>query len=80
MPRSGRKQASPQWYGRHAIPGKFYQYVFDNFYYQGYTPQLLAGYNVNNEVQFAGVWDNTGISGTDMKPDRHFDQQLYEKE
>lgn len=60
------KVATPGWAARHGIPGNFYQYEFDNYYYQGYTPRLLAGYNINNDVQFAGVWDNTGISGKDM--------------
>ena len=60
------KASSPLWYARHAIPLNFYQYTFDNFYYQGYTPEFLTGYNVNNEVRFAGIWDNTSISASDM--------------
>ena len=61
-----QKVSSPMWYARNGVPLGFYQYVFDNFYYQGYTPEFLTGYNVNNDVQFAGVWDNTNISATDM--------------
>jgi CubicO group peptidase (beta-lactamase class C family) len=60
------KVSGPSWYARHAIPLGFYQYTFDNFYYQGYAPQFLTGYNVNNQVQFAGIWNNTNISAADM--------------
>lgn len=60
------KVASPMWAARHGIPLGFYQYTFDNFYYQGYTPKFVTGYNVNNSVEFAGVWDNTNISAADM--------------
>lgn len=60
------KVATPQWSARHGIPGNFYQYEFDNYYYQGYTPTFITGYNVNNSVQFAGVWNNTGLSGADL--------------
>lgn len=60
------KVSSPMWYARNGIPLSFYQYTFDNFYYQGYTPEFLTGYNVNNDVEFAGIWDNSNISPTDM--------------
>ncbi|HEY6901345.1 MAG TPA: serine hydrolase domain-containing protein, partial [Puia sp.] len=31
-----------------------------------YTPKFITGYNVNNNVEFAGVWDNTNISAADI--------------
>ncbi len=61
------KQNGPLWAARHGIQGKFYQYEFDNFYYQGYRPRFINAYNVGNQDKFAGVWDNGNISGADMQ-------------
>ncbi|MBS1661781.1 MAG: serine hydrolase [Bacteroidetes bacterium] len=60
------KVSSPMWAARHGILLNFYQYEFDNYYDQGYTPQFLTGYNVGNSVQFAGIWNNPNISAADM--------------
>jgi Bacterial tandem repeat domain 1 len=61
------KQNGPMWAAKHGIQGKFYQYEFDNFFYQGYRPRFINAYNVGNQDKFAGVWDNSNISGADMQ-------------
>jgi CubicO group peptidase (beta-lactamase class C family) len=52
---------------RHGIPGKFYQYVFDNYHYQGYHPVYLDAFTSGSSGKLNGIWENTRIKASDLQ-------------
>jgi CubicO group peptidase (beta-lactamase class C family) len=60
------KQAGPWWQARNGIPDAWYQNVFDNYYYQGYTPLLITAFTSGGRGRMNGIWSNTAFSAKDL--------------
>jgi CubicO group peptidase (beta-lactamase class C family) len=53
-------------YARHAIPEAWYQNVFDNFYYQGYTPLYINAFTSAGGAKMNAIWENQVFSAADL--------------
>ncbi|HET6840565.1 MAG TPA: serine hydrolase [Candidatus Angelobacter sp.] len=52
---------------RWGVPDKLYQGVYDNYYYQGYTPQFLTAFSSDgNSARVNTIWTNTNYSAADL--------------
>ncbi len=51
------KSGQGAWIARHGLTRQEYQDDFDRFFYQGYRPAWIAGYNVNGKPYYAGIWE-----------------------
>jgi CubicO group peptidase (beta-lactamase class C family) len=60
------KTSSPSWTSRHGIPRLNYQHVFDNMYYQGYTPVYLNAYAADGSDKYNLIWENTNMKADDI--------------
>ena len=60
------KQAGPWWQARNGIPDAWYQNVFDNYYYQGYTPLLITAFTSGGRGRMNGIWSNTNFKASDL--------------
>lgn len=61
-----KKETGPAWWARNGVPDAWYQNVFDNFYYQGYTPLLLTAFTSGGHGKMNGIWTNTSFSAKDL--------------
>jgi CubicO group peptidase (beta-lactamase class C family) len=61
------KSSGPYSSARHGIPGRFYQYVFDNYHYQGYHPIYLEAFTSGSAGKFNGIWENTRMKASDLR-------------
>ncbi len=61
------KSSGPSSSARHGIPGKFYQYVFDNYTYQGYRPVYINAFSSGAAGKFNGIWENTNFKASDLQ-------------
>ncbi len=62
------KSGTGRWYARHGLKGnREYQDEFDRFYFQGFRPVWISGYNVDGDSFYTGIWESlNGFSGADM--------------
>jgi hypothetical protein len=50
------KSSGPAWVARHGLNSAQYQSAFDDYAKQGYRLELVSGYAVGNEAQYAAIW------------------------
>jgi CubicO group peptidase (beta-lactamase class C family) len=60
------KSSGEYWQARHGIPDKFYQSVFDNYYYQGYEPDFIGAFTSDNGGRLNGIWHNAVFASKDL--------------
>lgn len=60
------KASGPPLAARHGIQGNFYQGVFDNFHYQGYSPTYISGFASGTADKLNGIWENTNWTSADL--------------
>lgn len=54
------------WSARHGIPDSWYQNVFDNYYYQSYSPQYISAFASGSGARLNCVWTNTQFTTQDL--------------
>jgi CubicO group peptidase (beta-lactamase class C family) len=61
------KESSPYGMTRWGVPDTEYQDVYDNYYYQGYTPQFLTAFSSDgSSARVNTIWTNTNYSAADL--------------
>lgn len=61
------KSGTGLWRARHGLTNQEYQDEFDRFFYQGFRPVWINGYNISGEDFYAGIWESVnGFTETDL--------------
>ena len=60
------KAAGPPRLARHGVPDAWYQNLFDNCYYQGYTPVYVNAFTSAPGGRMNVIWENTNFTAGDL--------------
>ena len=60
------KAGGPPWLARNGVPDGWYQNLFDNCYYQGYTPSYVNAFSSGPGGKLNVIWENPNFSAADL--------------
>jgi len=60
------KTEGPDWEARTGLAASAYQGVFDQWFYQGFRPARVCGYDAGGQTQMAAIFNLVGFSSADL--------------